>query len=133
LLAIDGTKIAAVASRNKVITPKRIARMNAAIDRKVAEYLAAMDGADREEQRSAAPATDLAAAVVALQAQRLGLQRQAEELARKGLKQKVEGEDEARLMRTPRGHQVAYNAQATTCSSSIRWRYGARRRWGPMR
>jgi len=112
LLAIDGTKIAAVASRNKVITPKRIARMNAAIDRKVAEYLAAMDGADREEQRSAAPATDLAAAVVALQAQRLGLQRQAEELARKGLKQKVEGEDEARLMRTPRGHQVAYNAQA---------------------
>jgi transposase len=112
LLAIDGTKIAAVASRNKVITPKRIARMNAAIDRKVAEYLAAMDGADREEQRSVAPAMDLAAAVVALQAQRLGLQRQAEELARKGLKQKVEGEDEARLMRTPRGHQVAYNAQA---------------------
>jgi transposase len=112
LLAIDGTKIAAVASRNKVITPKRIARMNAAIDRKVAEYLAAMDGADREEQRSAAPARDLAAAVVALQAQRLGLQRQAEELAQKGLKQKVEGEDEARLMRTPRGHQVAYNAQA---------------------
>jgi transposase len=112
LLAIDGTKIAAVASRNKVITPKRIAKMNAAIDRKIAEYLAAMDGADREEPRPAAPAADLAAAVAALQAQRLKLQRQAEELAREGLKQKVEGEPEAKLMRTPRGHQVAYNAQA---------------------
>ena len=47
LLAIDGTKIAAVASRKQVITPKRIAKMNEAIDRKIAEYLAAMDEADR--------------------------------------------------------------------------------------
>src|SRR5712691_1231976 len=39
LLAIDGTKIAAVASRKRVITPDRIAKMNAAIDAKIAEYL----------------------------------------------------------------------------------------------
>src|ERR1700681_4449394 len=49
LLAIDGTKIAAVASRKKVITPKRIAEMTEGIDRKVGEYLASMDEADREE------------------------------------------------------------------------------------
>ncbi len=49
LLAIDGTKIAAVASRKQVMTPKRIKKMNAAIDRKIAEYLASMDEADREE------------------------------------------------------------------------------------
>jgi len=35
-LAIDGTKIAAVASRKQVMTPKRIEKMNAAIDRKIA-------------------------------------------------------------------------------------------------
>ncbi len=35
LLAIDGTKIAAVASRKRVVTPKRIEKMNAAIDRKM--------------------------------------------------------------------------------------------------
>jgi transposase len=39
LLAIDGTKIAAVASRKQVMTPQRIEKMNAAIDRKIAEYL----------------------------------------------------------------------------------------------
>ncbi len=49
LLAIDGTKIAAVASRKRVMTPKRIEKMNAAIDRKIADYLASMDEADREE------------------------------------------------------------------------------------
>src|SRR5947209_20160820 len=46
LLAIDGTKVAAVASRKQVITPKRIEKMNAAIDRKIAEYLASMDEAE---------------------------------------------------------------------------------------
>src|SRR5258708_19079228 len=74
LLAIDGTKIAAVASRKKVITPKRIAKMNEAIDRKIAEYLAAMDEADRQEPTAAAVGADVAAAVAALKAQRATLQ-----------------------------------------------------------
>ena len=111
LLALDGSKIAAVASRKQVITPKRIAKMEAAIDRKIAEYLAAMDEADREEQAPEPAPVDVAAALAALKAQREALQQQAEELAREGLKQKVVGEPEAKLMRTPRGHQVAYNAQ----------------------
>jgi transposase len=111
LVAIDGTKIAAVASRKQVITPKRIAKQNAAIDRKIAEYLAAMDEADRQEATEEPVVADVAAAVAALQQQREKLQRQAEELARDGLKQKVVSEPEARLMRTAQGHEVAYNAQ----------------------
>jgi transposase len=111
LLAIDGTKIAAVASRKQVITPKRIEKMNAAIDRKIADYLASMDAADREEPRTAGAPTDVAAAIEALKAQKLGLQGQAEQLAAGGLKQLVVGEPEAKLMRTPHGHAVAYNAQ----------------------
>jgi hypothetical protein len=47
LLAIDGTKIAAVASRKQVMTPKRIEQMNAANDRKIADYLASMDETGR--------------------------------------------------------------------------------------
>src|ERR1700737_3826135 len=47
-LAIDGTKIAGVASRKQVMTPQRIEKMNAAIDRKIADYLASMDEADRQ-------------------------------------------------------------------------------------
>src|SRR6266516_4629769 len=70
LLAIDGTKIAAVASRKRVITPA-----------KIAEYLASMDEADREEPRAASAQADVAAAIEALKAQKQRLQSQAEELA----------------------------------------------------
>ena len=111
LLAVDGSKIAAVASRKRVITPQRIAKMNAAIDRKIAEYLAAMDEADRQEPTAAATRADVAAAVEALKAQRARLQGEARELAARGLKQLVVTEPEAKLMRTPHGHSVAYNAQ----------------------
>ena len=111
VLAIDGSKIAAVASRKQVITKKKLAERDAAIERKIAEYLAAMDEADAEE-RSAEPAkADVAAALAALKVQRAELQQQAEQLVREGLKQKVLTEPDARLMRTPHGHQVAYNAQ----------------------
>ena len=111
LLAIDGTKIAAVASRKRVITPDRIAKMNAAIDAKIAEYLAAMDEADRQEPSAEAAAVNVAAAIEALEAQRARLQGQAQELANRGLNQLVVTEPEAKLMRTPHGHAVAYNAQ----------------------
>ncbi len=111
LLAIDGTKIAAVASRKRVVTPKRIEKMNAAIDRKIADYLGSMDEADREEPGAAAAQVDVAAAIEALEAQKLQLQRQAEELSERGLKQLVVTEREAKLMRTPHGHAVCYNAQ----------------------
>lgn len=111
LLAADGTKIAAVASPKQVITPERIAKQSEAIDRKINDYLAAMDAADREEPAPEAPSVDVSAAIAALKARRAKLQGQAEDLARSGLKQKVLTEPEARLMRTAHGHQVAYNAQ----------------------
>ena len=111
LLAIDGTKIAAVASRKQVITPQRIEKMNAAIDRKIADYLASMDEADREEPGAAGAPADVAAAIEALKAQKVRLQGQAQALAAGGLKQLVVTEREAKLMRTPHGHAVAYNAQ----------------------
>src|ERR1700737_358963 len=111
LWGIGGTKIGAVASRKQVITPKRIEKMNAAIDRKIADYLASMDEADREEPRAAGAPADVAAAIEALKAQKARLQGQARELAAGGLKQQVVTEPEAKLMRTPHGHAVAYNAQ----------------------
>src|SRR6266704_2326401 len=111
LLAIDGTKIAAVASRKQVMTPQRIEKMNAAIDRKIAEYLGSMDEADRQEPGPAGKGADVAAAIEALKAQKDRLQAQAQDMAARGLKQLVMTEPQARLMRTPHGHAVAYNAQ----------------------
>jgi len=111
LLVIDGTNIEAVASRKQVITPKQIEKMNASIERKIADYLALMDAADREEPRAAGAPADVAAALEALKAQKLRLQGQAQRLAASELKQLVVTEPEAKLMRTPHGHAVAYNAQ----------------------
>jgi transposase len=115
LLAIDGTKIEAVASRKQVITPKSLEKATAAIDGKIAAYLAAMDQADRDEQPDAAVPMDGTAVVEALKElreKRAKIQRQAEHLAEQGLSQLVLTEPEAKLMRTARhGHQVAYNAQ----------------------
>src|SRR6267154_1189629 len=82
-----------------------------AIDRKIAEYLASMDEADREEPGSAGKPVDVAAAIEALKGQKERLQAQAQDLAARGLKQLVMTEREAKLMRTPHGHAVAYNAQ----------------------
>ena len=108
LLALDGTKIAAVASRKRVITPERIAKQNAAIDRKISDRLAAMDEADRQEPAR----VDGAAAIAALKAQPGTLVSQARELAARGLKQLATTEPEAKPMGTSHGHRVAYNAQA---------------------
>src|ERR1700731_500108 len=70
LLAIDGTKIAAVASRKRVITPAKIAKMNAAIERKIAENLASMDETDRQEPRADSAQADVAAGIEALKAKK---------------------------------------------------------------
>src|SRR5882724_5439478 len=89
LLAIDGTKIAAVASRKQVMTTKRIEQMNGAIDRRIADYLASMDEAYRTEAGSVGRPVDVAAAIEALKAQKDQLQAQAQDLAARGLKQEV--------------------------------------------
>jgi transposase len=114
LVAIDGSKVEAVASRKKVITPKSLGKRMAAMDAKIADYLAAMDGADRAEAEAEAEAgvPDVAGALAVLRQKREGVRAQAQALAEEGLRQRVIGEEEARLMKTSRhGHQVAYNAQ----------------------
>jgi transposase/IS5 family transposase len=112
LVAIDGTKIGAVASRKQVITPEKVAKRSAALDRKIAGHLAAMDAADAQEATEWQPAMDVAKALATLKEHREDVQRRAEELARENLNQLVLSERDAKLMRTPHhGYQVAYNAQ----------------------
>jgi transposase len=115
LIAIDGTKIEAVASRKQVITPKSVEKTMAALDRKIAAHLAAMDEADRQEETQGATTIDEGAVAKALQRlreKRERAQQQADHLAAQDLSQQVLTEREAKLMRTARhGYQVAYNAQ----------------------
>jgi len=119
IAAIEGTKIGAVASRKKVVTAKTLEERQAAVEAKIREHLQAMDEADALEEGEAEERVDVKAAVAALEQQKQDIQRQAEELARQGLSQRVEGEEEARLMRTHHsGPQVAYNAQIAVDSAN---------------
>ena len=115
LIAIDGTKIEAVASRKQVITPKSVEKTMAALDRKIAAHLAAMDEVDRQEQTQGAATMDegaVAKALRRLREKRARAQQHADHLATQDLSQVVLTEREAKLMRTARhGYQVAYNAQ----------------------
>ena len=113
IAAIDGTKIAAVASRKKVVTPKALEERLKAVEDKIRNHLEAMDAADQiEEAEEGEARVDVKAALAALEQQKKAIQRQAEELKEQGLSQRVDGEEEARLMRAaPQGHKVAYNAQ----------------------
>jgi transposase len=115
LIAIDGTKIEAVASRKQVITPKSVEKTMAALDRKIAAHLAAMDEADRQEETQGAATMDeggVAKALQRLREKRERAQQHADHLAAQDLSQLVLSEPEAKLMRTARhGYQVAYNAQ----------------------
>jgi transposase len=115
VVAIDGTKIQAVASHKQVITPTNVAKKMAALDGKIAAHLAAMDQADQEEQTDGVAAMDKAAVAEALRVlreKREKAQQHADRLAARGQSQLVLTEPEAKLMRTARhGHQVTYNAQ----------------------
>jgi transposase len=112
LLAIDGTKMEAVASRKQVMTPKRLARMIETLERKIGEHLSMMDETDRQERAATMAGADVAAALKALQDERHALQQRAQHMAEHDIKQEVVTEPEAKLMRTARhGFQVAYNAQ----------------------
>jgi transposase len=113
LVAVDASKIEAVASRKKVLTPKTLEKQLAGLDRKIAEHLAAMDEADRQEAADEETRPqDVAEALRMLREKRAAVADQALALAREGLTQKVVGEEDARLMKTARhGYQVAYNAQ----------------------
>jgi transposase len=111
-VAIDGTKIVAAASHKKAIVGKQLKEKRANLERKIEEHLRAMDDADQQEGRDAAGLVNVKAALEELKQRREEINRQAAELAKDGLAQKVAGEADARLMLTAnQGYKVAYNAQ----------------------
>ena len=111
LVAIDGSKFRAVASKKAVFTPKRIEQELARLEQRVGEYLSALDQADAAEP--AVPAVgNTVEALAVLQARRAELQALAADMQARGVNQQVVTEPEARLMRQAGGgHAVSYNVQ----------------------
>jgi len=111
LVAIDGSKFAAVASRKQVYTPKRIEQEIGRIEEHIGEYLSVLDAADAADATEETQAGDTKAALAALFARRAELQALALQMQAQGQTQQVATEPDARLLRTGEGHTVGYNVQ----------------------
>ena len=107
-LAIDGSKFEVVASRKSVLSRERLLREQAALDRRVAEYLEQLDAADAEEGETTIDAGAVREALAVLQQKQAQTARGLSRLGALGATQWVESEPDAKQMK---GHGPAYNVQ----------------------
>ena len=115
LVAIDGSKFQAVASRKQVWSKERLQKVSAAIDRKIQEYLQQLDEADSQEPQPSKE--DTQGALAALQQQKAQLQQIAQQLTNSGQSHLVVSEPEAQPMRMAQAKvSPAYNVQSAVDS-----------------
>jgi transposase len=107
-LVIDGSKFEAVASRKAVLSRERLLREQAALDRRVAEYLQRLDAADAEEGEPTVDAGAVRDALAVLRRQQAQTAQGLSRLETLGVTQWVESEPDAKQMK---GHGPAYNVQ----------------------
>ena len=112
LVAIDGSKFEAVASRRQVVTKRGLAEESRKLDARIAQYLRALDEGDAQEREEPIDRAAVMAAVAELKGRRADCQTALQALAALDETQHVTGEPEARLMRTAHGQAVAYNVQS---------------------
>lgn len=114
LVALDGSKFLAVASKRRVVSRKKLARQVAALDTDIARYLAELEVADAAEQSDTVPdARALRDTLARLKDKHDDAATAAALMAEMGIDQHVQGEAEARLMKTAQGPtRVAYNVQS---------------------
>lgn len=114
LVAIDGSKFGAVASKRKVISKAKLARERERIDARIAQYLAELDAADRSEGDEAVPdQAQLRTTIARLKHQRDNVISAHALMEEMDVAHHVQGEPEARLMKTAQGpSRVAWNVQS---------------------
>jgi transposase len=112
LVGLDGTKLAAVNSKDANFNEKKLRELIQRADTQLAEYLAALDAADAAEPaQQPLSRADLEAKIAALQDKRDGHAELLEQLDGEHTQISVTDPD-ARRMRTCQGRVVGYNAQA---------------------
>lgn len=117
LIALDGSKFRAAASRKKVMGHKDIAAEAAQLDRRIADYLAGLDRADDSEPEDAPDA--VSSALAALEERRGELDRLAAKLDAEDRTTVVEGEEDARPMGYTLGPKPpCYNVQTAVDADS---------------
>lgn len=112
LVAIDGSKFEAAASKRQVVTKRALAEESRRLDARIAQYLRALDEGDAQEREEPVDRAAVLAAVAELMGRKADCQTALEALVALDETQHVTGEPEARLMRTAHGQAVAYNVQS---------------------
>lgn len=114
LVAIDGSKFLAVASKKRVVSRARLSRELAAIDVDIARYLAELEAADQVETGHSAAAPGALGQVLAkLKSRRADVATMKALMDEMGIEHHVATEPDARLMKTAQGpSRVAYNVQS---------------------
>lgn len=111
-VAIDGSKFGAVASKKRVMSRKKLAREEQALNARIDAWLEDLDQTDRDESCRDGPDDDQRRrSLEQLKALRDQTRDSRERMERLGINHHVTGEPEARLMRTVQGSRVAYNVQ----------------------
>ena len=117
LVAIDGSKFRAANSKQRNVTPGNLAKRIARIDARIAEYLAALESADRAEPPPrdgggpGARAQTLREKLAILRTRRTEYVALAADLHQTGESQRSLTDPESRLMKVGQGVQVCYNVQ----------------------
>lgn len=112
LLAIDGSKFKAAASKDRALTRKQVERNRAEIDRKIERYLREMDEADQEEGAIEIDRERVSEALEKLRKKTLRLDTFEREMIAGNRNQHCETEPDARFLRSGRdGTILGYNVQ----------------------
>ena len=113
LVALDGTKLAAVNSRNRNYNEKKLAELIARADARLSEYTAALDAGDASET-SAPPLTraELEEKIAALREKKDWHEELLEQLHDSDEKQLSTTDADARKMHASQGTVIGYNAQS---------------------
>ncbi len=114
MIAVDGTKLKAVNSRQRNYTKAKLAKAMAESDEKLTRYLAEMDEADKEDgsmDRSPQHVEKLAEKIASIRLRRAELRRTRTELEARGEAQISLTDPDARAMHASSGIGVGYNAQ----------------------
>ena len=113
LIALDGTKLAAVNSRDRNYHEKKLAELIARADARLNEYTAALDAADASE--SSAPKltrTELEEKIAALAEKKAWHEELLTQLEETGEKQLSTTDEDARKMHAAQGTVIGYNCQS---------------------
>ncbi len=118
LVAIDGSKFQAVASSRRHLDLNQLKRQDEKLDKRIAQYLADLDAADKSEGEQVVDRAAIKAALAKLEAKQQDNHTCQALMKSMGLEQFNTHESDARMMRTPKGARVAYTCRPPSTQST---------------